>query len=93
MEVLGGGLAGSAVLERKGPAMLARDFAPGFRVDLHHKDLGITLETARQQGVAVPMTALVSQLLVALRSTGRGDLDHGALLSLVDELSGTQDDR
>ena len=54
VEVLAGGLAGSAILERKAPAMLARDFTPGFRVALHHKDMGIVTETAREAGVVIP---------------------------------------
>jgi 2-hydroxy-3-oxopropionate reductase len=86
--VLGGGLAGSAVLERKGPAMLARNFAPGFRVDLHHKDLGIFSEASRQAGTAAPLGALVTSLMASLRAQGMGDLDHSALLLQVEELSG-----
>jgi 2-hydroxy-3-oxopropionate reductase len=86
--VLGGGLAGSAVLERKGPAMLARNFAPGFRVDLHHKDLGIFSEASRQAGTAAPLGALVTSLMASLRAQGMGDLDHSALLLQVEQLSG-----
>jgi 2-hydroxy-3-oxopropionate reductase len=86
--VLGGGLADSAVLERKGPAMLARNFAPGFRVDLHHKDLGIFSEASRQAGTAAPLGALVTSLMASLRAQGMGDLDHSALLLQVEELSG-----
>lgn len=88
VEVLAGGLAGNAILQRKATGMLARQFAPGFRVDLHHKDLTNALAAARESGVAVPVTALVAQLLVALRATGRGGLDHTALLTLIEELSG-----
>ena len=88
VRVLAGGLAGNQILERKAAGMLARRFEPGFRVDLHHKDLGITLASARQAGVALPVTAVVAQLLTALRSAGRGALDHTALLTLIDELSG-----
>ncbi|MDP8978362.1 MAG: 2-hydroxy-3-oxopropionate reductase [Actinomycetota bacterium] len=88
MRVLAGGLAGNAIIERKGEGMLAREFEPGFRIDLHHKDITITLATAREHGVAVPLTAVVSQLLVAARGTGRGELDHTALLALEEELSG-----
>src|SRR4029079_15843134 len=54
VEVLGGGLAGSTVLDRKGANMLAREFAPGFRLALHHKDLGIVTSAAPQGGVAIP---------------------------------------
>lgn len=88
VQVLAGGLAGNAILERKAAGMLARDFKPGFRIDLHHKDLGITLATARDAGVALPLTATVAQLLVALRALGRGSLDHTALLTLIEDLSG-----
>jgi 2-hydroxy-3-oxopropionate reductase len=86
--VLAGGLAGSTVLERKGPGMIARNFAPGFRVDLHHKDLGIVTAAARQAGVTVPLGAHVAQLMGAVRARGQGGLDHTALLLLVEELSG-----
>jgi 2-hydroxy-3-oxopropionate reductase len=86
--VLGAGLAGSAVLHRKAAGMLARTFAPGFRVDLHHKDLGIVTSAARAAGVAVPLGAHVAQLMGSLRAQGHGDLDHSALLLLVEQLSG-----
>lgn len=90
LQVLAGGLAGSRLLERKGGAMLARAFTPGFRVDLHHKDLGIMLAAARETGAAVPVGALVAQLMAALRAQGDGALDHTALLRLVERLSGRQ---
>ncbi|MBB5788364.1 2-hydroxy-3-oxopropionate reductase [Jiangella mangrovi] len=92
VEVLAGGLAGSAVLDRKAPAMLARNFDPGFRVDLHHKDLGIVTAAAREAGVAIPLGALVATLMASLRAQGHGDLDHGALLLQVEQLSGRADD-
>jgi 2-hydroxy-3-oxopropionate reductase len=88
LRVLAGGLAGSTVLHRKGTAMLARDFKPGFRVDLHHKDLGIMLDAARDTGAFVPVGALVAQLMGALRAQGDGSLDHTALLRQVERLSG-----
>ena len=88
VEVLAGGLAGSAVLDRKAPAMLARDFTPGFRVELHHKDMGIVTAAAREAGVVIPLGAVVAQLLASLQAQGDGGLDHGALLSLVERLSG-----
>ncbi len=89
VEVLAGGLAGNAVLERKAPAMLRRDFSPGFRVDLHHKDMGIVTAAAREKGVVIPLGALVAELIASLRAQGDGGLDHSALLKLVDQLSGT----
>lgn len=88
LKVLGGGLAGSAVLERKGGAMLARDFTPGFRVELHDKDLGIVTTAAREAGVVIPLGAAVAQLVASLRAQGDGGLDHSALLKLVAQLSG-----
>jgi 2-hydroxy-3-oxopropionate reductase len=68
--------------------MLARDFRAGARVDLHHKDLGIVIDVAREKGVALPVTALVAQFMSALRASGRGSLDHSALFLLIEELSG-----
>ena len=87
VRVLGGGLAGSTVLTRKSPAMLARDFTPGFRLELHHKDLGILTQAAREAGVVIPMGAAVAQLVAALVARGDGQLDHSALLKLTMELS------
>src|SRR3954452_20345933 len=88
LRVLAGGLAGSTVLNRKAAGMLGRRFDPGFRVDLHHKDLGIMLTAARDAGAVVPLGALVAQLMAALRSQGDGALDHTALLRGVERLSG-----
>jgi 2-hydroxy-3-oxopropionate reductase len=88
LEVLGGGLAGSTVLQRKGPNMASREFTPGFRLALHHKDLGIVTSAAREAGVVIPLGAVVAQLVAALVARGDGGLDHSGLLKLVTELSG-----
>lgn len=88
VRVLSGGLAGSAVLDRKAAGMLARRFEPGFRVALHHKDLGIVTAAAREVGVAIPLGSVVAQLVGALDAQGRGGLDHSALLLLVEQLAG-----
>lgn len=88
LEVLGGGLAGSKVLEQKKDSMLGRSFAPGFRIDLHHKDLGIVTSAAREAGVVAPLGALVAQLMASARANGDGGLDHSALLRGVERLSG-----
>jgi len=88
LRVLAGGLAGNRILDRKASTMLAREFAPGFRVDLHHKDLGIVLSVARDAGVVIPLGAQVAQLMAALRARGDGSLDHTALLRIVELLSG-----
>ncbi|MET9312953.1 2-hydroxy-3-oxopropionate reductase [Kribbella sp. NPDC003505] len=88
LEVLGGGLAGSTVLNQKKQNMLSRSFEPGFRIDLHHKDMGIVTAAAREAGVVVPLGALVAQLVASARANGDGGLDHSALLRGVERLSG-----
>ena len=92
LQVLSGGLAGSTVLERKAPGMLARNFDPGFRLDLHHKDLGIALDAARAAGVATPLGTHVAALVASLRAQGGGALDHSALLLQVERLSGRRNE-
>lgn len=88
LEVLGGGLAGSTVLARKRQAVLDRDFKPGFRIDLHHKDMGIVTDAARAVGAPLPVGALVAQLIASARARGDGGLDHSALLRGVERLAG-----
>ncbi len=88
LKVLGGGLAGSKVLDQKGEKMLNRSFEPGFRIDLHHKDLGIVTSAARAAGVIIPLGAVVAQLMASARAAGDGGLDHSALLRGVERLSG-----
>ncbi|TCP51998.1 2-hydroxy-3-oxopropionate reductase [Tamaricihabitans halophyticus] len=87
VRVLGGGLAGSKVLEVKGAGMTGRTFTPGFRAELHHKDLGILTSAARDAGTATPLGAVVAQLMGALVAQGHGELDHSALIKLVEQLS------
>jgi 2-hydroxy-3-oxopropionate reductase len=88
LEVLGGGLAGSKVLEQKKSNMLGRSFEPGFRIDLHHKDMGIVTSAAREAGVVLPVGAIVAQLMASARACGDGNLDHSALLRGVERLAG-----
>ena len=88
LDVLGGGLAGNKIMEVKREKMLEHSFDPGFRVELHHKDLGIALAAGREYGVTLPVTAVVDQMLQDLRTRGRGDRDHSALLTLIEESSG-----
>jgi 2-hydroxy-3-oxopropionate reductase len=87
LEVLSGGLAGNRVMEVRRRNFLEHDFEPGFRIDLHHKDLGIALSTGRELGVPLPATAAVNEMLGALRAKGLGDRDHSALLTFVEELA------
>jgi 2-hydroxy-3-oxopropionate reductase len=88
LEVLGGGLAGSKVLDQKRSNMLGRSFEPGFRIDLHHKDMGIVTAAAREAGVVIPLGAVAAQLMASARANGDGGLDHSALLRGVERLSG-----
>src|SRR5581483_4208934 len=88
LQVLAGGLAGNRVLDRKAASMIARRFQPGFRIDLHHKDLGILLSAARESGVPLPLGSMVAQLFIAARSRGDGDLDHTALLRTIEAIAG-----
>uniref|UniRef100_UPI003B3A2232 NAD(P)-dependent oxidoreductase n=1 Tax=Pseudactinotalea sp. TaxID=1926260 RepID=UPI003B3A2232 len=91
LDVLAGGLAGSTVITRKRDAMLTRSFAPGFRIALHDKDLGIVADASKEQGLALPLTAAVTALMRSARRRGYEDLDHSALLQLALDLNG--DDR
>ncbi len=93
VEVLAGGLAGNQILDRKAAGMLKREFEPGFRIDLHHKDLGILTSAAREAGVVIPLGAHVAQLMASLSAQGHGSLDHSALLMLVEQLSGRTEEK
>ncbi|MEU8396678.1 NAD(P)-dependent oxidoreductase [Nonomuraea sp. NPDC048892] len=88
LDVLAGGLAGSRILDLKRHTMLKREFAPGFRIDLHHKDMGIAVAAAREAGVSLPLTGQVAQLVAAARAQGHGSLDHSALLKVIERLNG-----
>ncbi|MEV5892003.1 NAD(P)-dependent oxidoreductase [Nonomuraea fuscirosea] len=88
LDVLAGGLAGSRILDLKRHTMLRREFAPGFRIDLHHKDMGIAVAAAREAGVSLPLTGQVAQLVAAARAQGHGSLDHSALLKVIERLNG-----
>ena len=89
VEVLAGGLAGNRILDRKAASMIKGEFEPGFRIDLHHKDLGIVTSAAREAGVILPVGAIVAQLMNSARQRGYGSLDHSALLKLAQDISGT----
>ena len=88
LTVLGGGLAGSKVLEQKRDNMMNESFDPGFRIDLHHKDMGIVGSAAREAGVVLPLGNLVQTLMASARANGDGGLDHSGLLRGVQRLSG-----
>ncbi|MGB6727738.1 MAG: 2-hydroxy-3-oxopropionate reductase [Terracidiphilus sp.] len=87
MNAIKGGLAGSAVLNAKGPMLIARNFRPGFKIKLHRKDLRNALQTAEANGVFLPITSFVQQVLGSLIGEGKGDLDHAAIATFVEEAS------
>jgi 2-hydroxy-3-oxopropionate reductase len=87
LDVLGGGLAGNKVMEVKREKFLSHEFDPGFRSELHHKDLGIALAAGREYGVVLPVTAIVDQMLLSMMRKGWGGEDHSALLRIIEDLS------
>jgi 2-hydroxy-3-oxopropionate reductase len=88
LTALAGGLAGSKCLEQKRANYMANTYSPGFKVDLHFKDLGLIMESARELGVPLPTTAVVQELFNALRVKGRGGLDHSGVITLLEDLAG-----
>ncbi|MBS1881821.1 MAG: 2-hydroxy-3-oxopropionate reductase [Actinobacteria bacterium] len=88
LDVLSGGLAGNKVMEVRRPQLLSHEFTPGFKLDLHHKDLEIALGAGGNAGVPLPLTALVQQLVRGARAKGRGGEDHTVLLEAIEELAG-----
>ena len=87
LEVLSGGLAANKVMEVKREKFLSHKFEPGFRSELHRKDLGIALAAGREYGVVLPVTAIVDQMFDSLMARGRGGLDHSALLTFIEDLA------
>ena len=87
---VGGGLAGSKVLDQKGQKMLDRDFGPGFRLALHNKDMGIITAAARQAGITIPLGAHVAQLVGSAVQQGDAGLDHSGLFKLTASFAGRQ---
>jgi 2-hydroxy-3-oxopropionate reductase len=82
-----GGLAGSAVLNAKAPMAISRNFNPGFRVRLHQKDLRNALLAAESMKVSLPFTSLAQQVLMALMNSGRGDMDHSAIATFIEDMA------
>lgn len=82
-----GGLAGSAVLDAKAPLIMNRKFAPGFRIDLHIKDLNNVLETSHNLGIPLPLSAAVMEMMQALKADGLGNDDHCSLVKFYEKLA------
>jgi 2-hydroxy-3-oxopropionate reductase len=86
-QAIRGGLAGSQVLETKAPMMFGRNFKPGFKVKLHHKDLQNALSTAKDLGVPLPLSSFVQQIFLSLMTEGRGEDDHSALATFFEKMA------
>ncbi|QIQ20596.1 2-hydroxy-3-oxopropionate reductase [Zophobihabitans entericus] len=89
-QAIRGGLAGSTVLDAKAPMVLNRNFKPGFRIDLHIKDLQNALDTSHEIGTSLPLTAAVMEMMQALRADGHGTSDHSALACYYEKLAKTE---
>ncbi len=89
-QAIRGGLAGSTVLEAKTPMVLAGNFKPGFRIELHRKDLQNALDTAHELGVPVPLTSQVMEILQALAQDGKAQNDHSGIIQYFEQLAQVQ---
>lgn len=86
-QAIRGGLAGSTVLDAKAPMVMDRNFKPGFRIDLHIKDLSNALDTSHGIGAQLPLTAAVMEMMQALKADGMGTADHSALACYYEKLA------
>ncbi|HAK73932.1 MAG TPA: 2-hydroxy-3-oxopropionate reductase, partial [Sporomusaceae bacterium] len=86
-QAIRGGLAGSTVLDAKAPLVMDRKFDPGFRINLHIKDLQNVLETSHEIGVPLPLTSAVMEMMQALKVDGLGDADHGSLIRYYEKMA------
>jgi 2-hydroxy-3-oxopropionate reductase len=86
-QAIKGGLAGSTVLDAKAPLVLDRKFDPGFRIELHIKDLQNTLDTSHELGLSLPLTAQVMEILQALKADGLGKNDHCGIIKYYEKVN------
>jgi 2-hydroxy-3-oxopropionate reductase len=89
-QAIRGGLAGSAVLDAKMPLALKGNFKPGFRIELHIKDMANALDTARELGVPVPLSSVVMEVMQALKTDGKAGHDHGGIIQFYEQLAKVQ---
>ena len=86
-DAIKGGLAGSTVMNAKAPMMINRNFEPGFRIELHIKDLQNALDTSHAINVSLPLTAQVMEIMQALKVDGRETKDHSAILNYYEKIN------
>jgi len=89
-QAIRGGLAGSTVLDAKVPLALKGNFKPGFRIELHIKDIANALETAHELGVPVPLSSVVMEIMQALKADGKAAHDHGGIIQFYEQLAKVQ---
>ncbi len=89
-QAIRGGLAGSAVLDAKMPLALKGNFKPGFRIELHIKDMANALDTAHELGVPVPLSSAVMEVMQALKTDGKAGHDHGGIIQFYEQLAKVQ---
>ncbi len=90
VKVLSGGYAQTRVMDVRGPKIVKGEFEPGFKSKFHYKDLNIIMETAKNLNVPLPATAVAHELFSALMASGRGDLDHSAVINVIEDLAKVQ---
>ena len=90
IKVLSGGYAQTRVMDVRGPKVIRGDFAPGFKSKFHYKDLNIIMDTARRLQVPLPATAVAHELFTALMASGGGDLDHSAIIKVIEAMAGVE---
>lgn len=87
LKVLSGGYAQTRVMDVRGPKIVKGEFEPGFKSKFHYKDLNIIMDTAKNLNVPLPATAVAHELFSALIASGRGDLDHSAVINIIEDLA------
>lgn len=90
LQVLSGGYAQTRVMDARGPKVIKGEFEPGFKSRFHYKDLNIVMETAKKLNVPLPATAIAHELFASLMATGRGELDHSAVINIIEDLAKVQ---
>ena len=88
VDVLSGGYAQTRVMDVRGPRIIKRDFAPGFKSRFHYKDLNIIMKTALDYEVPLPTTSVVHELFSSMLVKGNGELDHSGIITVIEELAG-----
>ena len=90
LKVLGGGYAQTRIMDVRGPNVIKGNFEPGFKSRLHFKDLNIVMDTARELQVPLPAASVAHELFSAMMAAGKGELDHSAIIQIIEDLAGVQ---